>query len=116
MKLFLTTLSGAALLVGSALYAQTSGDHLKVHFNTPVMVGETTFPAGDCDLQILHGASEKMMVLRSSKTQAIVNVTAEYDTDAPEQPSVVLDRRGENYRLNRILLPDHTGYRLQLSE
>src|ERR1035437_9545457 len=65
MKLF-TTFCCAALALCSAVYAQSPADRITVHFNTPVIVGETKLPAGDCDIQVMRGTSDTIiLVLRS---------------------------------------------------
>ena len=52
MKIF-STLCCAAVALCGAIYAQSTSDHLTVHFNLPVMVGETQLPAGDRDIQVI---------------------------------------------------------------
>ena len=72
MKIF-TTLCCAALALGSTLYAQSAADHMTVHFNTPVIVGETTLPAGDCDIQVMHGVTDNIiLVLRSQAGPSVL--------------------------------------------
>src|SRR5436305_2057439 len=56
-----TTLCCAALALCSAIYAQSNSDHITVHFNSSVMVGETKLPAGDCDIQVMHGNSNNII-------------------------------------------------------
>jgi hypothetical protein len=119
MKIF-TTFCCAALALGSAAYAQSPADHITVHFNTPVIVGETTLPAGDCDIQVMHGTSDSIiLVLRSQagpSTLAVVSRLSEGNTDAEGSPSVVLNRRGNDLHVYRILLNEHTGYQLNNAE
>ena len=65
MKVF-TTFCCAALALCSAIYAQSPNDHITVHFDTPVIVGETKLPAGDCDIQVMRGSSYSIiLVIRS---------------------------------------------------
>jgi hypothetical protein len=114
MKL-LTTLCCAAVALCGAIYAQSPNDHMVVHFNTPVMIGETKLPAGDCDIQVMHGSSYSVLVLRSAGAPSIEAVAlrlSEADTDTGAGPSVILDRRGNDLHLNRIVFSDHTGYQL----
>ena len=62
----LTTFCCAALALCSAIYAQGPIDHMTVHFNSPVLVGETKFPAGDCDIRVMHGNTNAIiLVLRA---------------------------------------------------
>jgi len=115
MKLF-TTFCCAALALCSAVYAQAPADHITVHFSTPVIVGETTLPAGDCDIQVMHGSSDSIiLVLRSQAgpgTLAVASRLSEGTTDAEGSASVVLNRRGNDLHVYRILLGDRTGYQL----
>ena len=62
MKLFTTTLSAAALLFGSILHAQ-SGDRITVRFATPVIVGETQIPAGQCDIQVMRSNADSILLV-----------------------------------------------------
>jgi hypothetical protein len=118
MKIF-TTFCCAALALCSAIYAQSASDHITVHFNAPVMVGETKLPAGDCDIQVMHGNSDGIiLVLRpqgGSTTAALASRLSDGNqTDGGS--SVVLNRRGDDLHLYRILLTDHTGYQLNNAE
>jgi hypothetical protein len=119
MKVF-TTFCCAALALCSAIYAQSPADHITVHFNTPVIVGETKLPAGDCDIQVMHGSSDSIiLVLRPQagpSTAALASRLSEGNTDAEGSTSVVLNRRGNDLHLFRILLAGHTGYQLNNAE
>jgi hypothetical protein len=66
MKIF-TTFCCAALALCSAIYAQSPSDLIAVHFNTPVMVGKTKLPAGDCDIQVMHGNSNGIILVFRSR-------------------------------------------------
>jgi hypothetical protein len=114
MKIF-TTLCCAALTLCSAIYAQTPNDHITVHFNAPVIVGEAKLPAGDCDIQVTRGSSDTIiLVLRSQagpSALAAVSRLSDGNTDA-DSSSVILNRRGNDLHLYRILFADHTGYQL----
>ena len=114
MKLF-TTFCCAALALCSAIYAQSPIDHMTVHFNTPVRVGEKEIPAGDCDIQVMHGSSDSILILRSQagpSALAAVSRLSEGTTDAEGKTGVVLNRRGNDLQLYRVLLDNHTGYQL----
>src|ERR1039457_770277 len=119
MKIF-TTLCCAALALGSAIYAQSPVDHVMVHFNTPVIVGEAKLPAGDCDIQVMRGSSDSIiLVLRSQAgpyTAAVASRVSEGDTDAEGGTSVVLNRHGNDLHVYRIVFTDHTGYQLNNAE
>jgi hypothetical protein len=119
MKIF-TRFCCAALALCSAIYAQSPADHMTVHFNTPVLVGENKIPAGDCDIQVMHGSSDSIiLVLRSQagpSALAVVSRLSESTTDARESTGVVLNRRGNDLQLYRVLLDNHTGYQLISAE
>src|ERR1017187_5354891 len=89
----LTTLCCAAFALCSAIYAQPPADHIMVHFNTSVIVGDTKLPAGDCDIQVMRGSSDSIiLVLRSPGAPAIAAVAShlsEGDTDAEANTGVV---------------------------
>ncbi len=109
MKLF-TTFCCAALALCSAVYAQSPIDHMMVHFNTPVLVGEKMIPAGDCDIQLMHGSSDSILLLRSQagpSALAVVSRLFEDTTDSKESTSVVLNRHGRDFQLYRVLLDNH---------
>ena len=116
----LTTLCCAALALGSALYAQSTVDHITVHFNTPVIVGETKLPAGNCDIQVMHGSSDSIiLVFRSEGAPSIAAVAShlsEADTDADASTGAILARHGNDFHLSRILFADHTGFQLNSGE
>ena len=118
MKIF-STLCCAAVALCGAIYAQSTSDHLTVHFNSPVMVGETQFPAGDCDIQVMRGNSNNVVVVLRSQgghaTAAVASRLSDGSQDA-ESGSIVLNRRGNDLHLYRILFNDHTGYQLNNAE
>ena len=115
MKIF-TTLCCAALALGSALYAQAPADHMTTRFNAPVIVGETTLPAGDCDIQVTHAASGSIIIVFRSQsglsTAAVASRVSESNTDAEASTSVIFNRHGGDLHLYRVMLSDHTGYQL----
>ena len=119
MKLF-TTFCCAALALCSAIYAQSTADRVTVHFNTPVIVGETKLPAGNCDIQIMRGSSDSTLSSSARKAAAtalaVVSRMSDANTDAAWSTSVVLNRRGDDLHLYRVLLDDHTGYQLLNAE
>ncbi len=119
MKL-VTTLCCTALALGSALHAQTAADHMTVHFSTPVIVGETKLPAGDCDIQVMHSPSDSIiLVLRSQagpSTLAVATRLSEGNMDAEDSTGVVLNRRGNDLHLYRVLIANRNGYQLLNAE
>ena len=116
----LTTICGAALLFCGAIYAQTIGDRVKVRFATPVVVGDTTIPAGDCDIEVMRSNSDAIVLVVRSQAGPYAGALAsrlfDVGSDNSGNASVVLDRRGDTYYLNRVIMPDHTGYQLQAAE
>jgi hypothetical protein len=119
MKIF-TTLCCAALALGSALYAQSSPDHMTVHFDQPVLVGETKLPAGDCEIRVMRGASDTtILVLRSENGRTIAALASHMnDDDATpnDNASIILNRRGDDLQLSKVLFSDHSGYQLNNAE
>lgn len=111
----ITTLCCAVLAFCSAIYASSS-DHLTVRFDTPVTVGEAKLPAGNCDIQVLRGSSDSVVLVFRSEagpyTTALAFHLSEGSLDAAGNPIVVLNRRGTDLQLSRILLGDRTGYQL----
>ena len=108
MKIF-TTLCGVALAICGALNAQ-SPDRISVRFPAPVMINGATLPAGDATIQVIHGAGNMILSVHSeSGENASVLVNRLTDTASEDQPRVILDHTGNVYRLNRVLLTDHTA-------
>jgi len=106
---------GAVILAACGLtLAQGLVDHVNVHFNNPVLVGSTTIPAGDCSIQIVRGSSDNVMLTVRAHSGAVATVLAnrmdEMDTEnVGKDAEVFLTRDGNDYRFDRIILPDHTG-------
>jgi hypothetical protein len=114
MKL-ISRLAIVAVAFGGALFAQANAGHITVHFQTPVIVGETPFPAGDCEIQALPASSDSNVLVVRSESGAhaavLVNRTSGAHTDVPT-PTVVLARRGEDLYLHRIIFPDGSGFQV----
>jgi len=117
MKL-LTMICAAAIAVCGTVQAQSFVDRITVHFSTPVMVGETTLPAGDCSIQVLRGSSDNIVLEVRSESKAgpavLVQVSRFSDSDAVTngQVSVVLSHRNNSFQLNQILFSDRTGFQV----
>jgi 2-methylaconitate cis-trans-isomerase PrpF len=115
----LTMICAAAIAVCGTVYAQSSVDRISVHFSTPVMVGETTLPAGDFSIQVIRGASDSVMLeLRSAagtRDGILVPVSrlSDSDVDTNGHVSVILSHRNNAYQLEQIVLADHTGFQVQ---
>ena len=98
-----------------ALCAQTPST-ITVHFATPVVVGETSMPAGDCTLQVRHDAGDSLtLTVRSAAGPAatvLVNRIVDETTDSIYNPHIVLRRTGSAYHFQKLLLADGTGFEI----
>src|SRR5207248_8773928 len=101
----------AALTICGATLA-SAADIVNVHFSTPVMVGETTLPAGDVSIQILRGSNSAILTARSESGAAVAVVVNRLNglDDKEAHTSVILGRHGNALKLERIWLDDHTGF------
>jgi hypothetical protein len=110
-----TMICAVALSVCGTLSAQTTTDTLRVRFSTPVTVGETVVPAGDCRVQIVRGStSSSTLILRSESgvsAQALVNRLNKASADEPHS-HVVLRHNGSDYLLEQVWLEDGTGFQI----
>jgi hypothetical protein len=110
----LTTICAAALLLCGSLFAQSMVDQLTVHFSTPVVVGETSLPAGNVHIQVMRGSGSATLVFRAESgvtTTAVVNRIIDADSsDAGAR--LVLKNIGGTVRLDRVMMGDHTGFQL----
>jgi hypothetical protein len=118
MKIMMT-ICAAALAICGTLGAQSATfvDHVTVRFSTPVVVGTTTVPAGECSIQVVRGSSDNLFLSFRSESGARVSVLVsrlnELDNDTQftgDQPRIILSRHGDQYRFERILMPDHSGF------
>ena len=112
---FLTAICALAIAISGVAQAQ-SVDMITVHFSTPVIASGATLPAGDCTIQVLRGSSDNVFLVIRSKSgvnaNVLVNRISEPLADTDGRTSVVLTRSDSGYHLDRILLPDHTGFRV----
>ena len=100
---------GAVLAIGSALYAQNPSELINVRFPGPVVVNGVTLPAGDASIQVVHNAGTYMLTVRAeSGAHSTVLVARSENENTTDDASVVFDQKDGAYRLNRVLLPDHT--------
>jgi hypothetical protein len=117
MKIMMT-ICAAAIGICGTLGAQSAAsvDRVKVHFSTPVEVGGATIAAGDCTIQVLRGSSDSVLLAlrpESGRTVSVqVNRVSEPlgDTHTAGSAQVILSRHGNDYRLERVLMPDHSGF------
>ena len=112
------TIGAAAIAICGILNAQpaASVDQVKVHFSAPVEVGSATVAAGDCSIQVLRGATDNLILELHPETGPAVFVIANRlmkpinYTEVGDTPKVILSKQGGNYRFERILMPDHSGF------
>jgi hypothetical protein len=70
-------------------------------------------------IQVMHSSFDSILILRSqtgTSALAVVSRLSENATDAKESTSVVLNRRGNDLQLYRVLLDNHTAYQLISAE
>jgi len=107
----LTMMCAAVLCVCWAAFAYP-GDTITVHFANPVVVNDTTIPAGDVTITVQRSNPSVTLTFRSD-SGVIVNAVAtrinDYDETRPET-TVVLGKQGNALRVERIWLPEHTGF------
>jgi hypothetical protein len=106
-------LFAAALAVAGSLHAMGLPDTVTVRFATPVVIGSQTLPAGTATIHILRGAGSVVLSIASESGKTSSVFVNRLDEAAPEtngQADVVLERHGSDLRLERLWLPDHTGF------
>jgi hypothetical protein len=111
----LTIFCAVALSICWAAFASTV-DTVTVHFANPVTVGETTLPAGNVSIQILRGSANVVLAFRSESgvtASAVANrINSFNEGPTDSSASVVLGREGDVFKVERLWLPDHTGFAL----
>jgi len=108
-----TILFAAALTIGSAF--AFSPDTLTVHLATPVLAGETMLPAGVVTITAMRGTNHVILTLRSesgASATVIANRITEF-SDRDGNATVVLGRHGNDLKIERIWLGDHTGFAIR---
>jgi hypothetical protein len=112
----LTLICAAVIAVCGTGRAQNMVDRVSVHFATPVMVGDSMLPAGDCSIQVIRGSSDAVVLeLRSGSESLLVPVSRLTDSDAVTNghASVILGHHNDRYQLVEIVFPDHTAFHVQ---
>lgn len=107
------TIFCAALLLCVAAFAYP-GDVVNVSFAHPVMVGDTTLPAGNVQITIQRSNSYVLLTFRSDEG-VVASMPAKLISDPTEQHSeatVILDRVNGALKVHRLWLPDSTGFEL----
>lgn len=110
----LTIICAAALCLCWAAFASPV-DTVTAHFATPVVVGETTLPAGNVTINIDRGSNYVLVTFRSASGVTVSEVAtrvSDFGNDH-DSASVDLGQVGNTLRVERIWLPDHTGFSLQ---
>ena len=117
MRITLTICAAAIALCGMLNAQQAiTVDQVKVLFSTPVEAGGATVAAGDCSIQVLRGATDNLMLELSPETGPTVLVmVSRLDqrtnyTEARGTTQVILSKHDGNYRFERILMSDHSGF------
>jgi hypothetical protein len=113
MKLF-ATLCSAALAICGALNAQSYADRITLNFPAPVTVNGVTIPAGPATIELLSTSGNPILAVRSDAGATATMLANRYEITADEdEPKVILDRKGETYHIDRILLPDHVAFQVE---
>jgi len=116
MKLF-AILGGAALVIVGALNAQTFSDRITVNFPNSVLVNGATIPAGPATIDVLRGSGSVILAVRSESGRNATILADRFDDPADENaPKVILDHKGDTYRISRILMPDHVAFQVLEAE
>ncbi|MCU1236466.1 MAG: hypothetical protein JWP63_4433 [Candidatus Solibacter sp.] len=110
------TLCCAAIAMCSSMYAQSTPDHITVQLKNPMMVGATRMPAGRYDIQAMRGSSDAtILVLRMEggpSVAAVASRVSATDSDAGGDATLVLNHRGKDLQLSRVMFGDGIGYQL----
>ena len=112
---FFTAILGAALAIGSTLYAQIQSDLINVNFANPVVVNGVTIPAGETSIQVVRNNGTVMLTVRSESgphSMVLVSRSESMDNDVHDA-RVILEQKDGAFRLNRVLLADHTILQVQ---
>src|SRR5262245_6822757 len=111
----LTIVCAALALCGLAL-AQYTVESINVHFAAPVVAGEATLPAGDCNIQIVRSSGSNItLIFRAASGvngTALVNRIYQADEAPASGVSVILQHSGNTHYLDRIVMQDGTGFQV----
>ena len=113
MKKLAMILCAAALAVCGSLHATNMTDTVMVRFATPVVIGSRTLPAGEFTIHILRGQGNVVLSVSAEDGETSTVLVNRLREDAPEtdgRASVVLERHGGEMRLERLWLPDRSGF------
>jgi hypothetical protein len=110
MKFFAITFTAAIALCGAAFAG--SADTITAHLSTPVVVGQKTLPAGDITMNVVSGTSDyPILAVRAQNGESVAVVVSRINnTDEQSHASLVLERRGDQLKLERVWLDDGTGF------
>jgi hypothetical protein len=116
MKIWMT-MCAVGLSICGFVSAQNAVDTISVRFSSPVVVGEKTMPAGECTIHVLRGSSDSVMLSVRAESGVTTAVLVNRLTNgSDDNASVVLSRHGKNLRLDKVWLPDHTGFAVLSAE
>jgi hypothetical protein len=94
------------LLAGAWVVAQGPiNDQVTVEFNNPVMIGDTTLPAGKYHIRQMPTANNPKLfefVSENNGTEATASATPIVDNLARHPTSVILAQKGANYYVSRM--------------
>jgi hypothetical protein len=107
-----TSICAVGLSICGFLSAQIPMDTVTVRFATPVIVGEKTMPAGQCTIHIIRGSGDGVLLSVRADSGETTAVLVNRLSDGPDEnnASVVLTRHGKDLKLDKVWLPDHTGF------
>jgi hypothetical protein len=112
----LTTFCAAALAIAGTARAQSSIDRITAQLTVPVSAAGATLPAGECTIQVLRGSSDAVTLVMRSQSGQVVSLLAnrfnDRESDTNGRANLVLNRHGNEYQLDKIILPDHTGFQV----
>ncbi|HTS30734.1 MAG TPA: hypothetical protein VMH81_32900 [Bryobacteraceae bacterium] len=117
MKAMMLMCATAILICGMGL-AQSNVERLSVHFATPVVVGDSRIPAGDCTIQVIRGSSDSVLLeLRgaSDRGSGILVPVSRMNDSAIEgngHARIVLSLRNDQYQLDQLILGDGSGFQI----
>jgi hypothetical protein len=109
----LTMCCAVVLCVCWAAFASPA-ELVTVHFPNPVVVGETTLPAGNVSIEIHRGSPNVMLTFRSESgvtSTLMASRITDVTLDHPDT-QVILTHEGNTFKVDRIWFGDHNGLAL----